>query len=87
MSTSSFSADLNAVAGAAGSFSQNVVGVAFNAAEFNGFDVGKTIKYNLNRLEGLRMINSGKALACVLAAIGAAAASVADALVRQRSTS
>jgi len=56
MSTSSFSVDLDAVAGAAGSLSQTAVVSAFNAAEFNQFDVVKTIKYNFNRLKGMGLI-------------------------------
>lgn len=56
MSTVSFSTDVLAVAAAAGPVSQQVAGAAFNAAEFNGFNIGNTIKYNLNRLRGLQVI-------------------------------
>ena len=58
MSTSSFSADLSAVAGDAGAFSQHVVAVATNAAQFNGYNAVNTVKYNLNRLQGIRLITS-----------------------------
>jgi hypothetical protein len=60
MSTVSFSADVQAVAAAAGSVSQQIAGAAFNAAEFNGFNLGSTIKYNLNRLRGLQLITAGE---------------------------
>jgi hypothetical protein len=56
VNTSSFSSDLQAVAAGAGSRHQQVVIHALDAAEFNSFDAAKTIKYNLNRLEGLQLI-------------------------------
>jgi hypothetical protein len=61
MSTLSFSVDLDAVAGAAGSLSQTAVVSAFNAAEFNQFDVVKTIKYNPQSAQGYGTDNTGGA--------------------------
>ena len=60
MSTVSFSADVQAVAAAAGPVSQQIAGAALNAAEFNGFNLGSTITYNLNRLRGLQLITAGE---------------------------
>lgn len=58
MSAFMFSTDLDAVARGAGALSQRVVAAAINAAQFNGFEVINTIKYNVNRLEGMQLITA-----------------------------
>jgi hypothetical protein len=54
----SFSSDVNAVAQNASTYYQMIVDHIFNAAEFNHFRVAETMKYNLNRLTGSRLITT-----------------------------
>ena len=51
-----FSSDVEAVDRNASTYWNAIVGHSANAAEFNQFNVAKTIKYNLERLKELRLI-------------------------------
>jgi hypothetical protein len=56
MSMTQFSSDVEAVARDASTYCDAIVAHSVAAAEFNHFQMAKTIKYNLNRLKELRLI-------------------------------
>ena len=56
MGTIQFSADVDELARSAPDRVRDAVVHATNASQFNSFDLTKTIKYNLNRLAGLRLL-------------------------------